>query len=42
MKLEQVYLQKVKDLGLTPDSLQIEAIKDLQEIIKQINTKKSS
>lgn len=41
MKLEQVYLQKVKDLGLTPDSLQIEAIKDLQEIIKQINTKKA-
>ncbi|AIT09486.1 ATPase [Candidatus Francisella endociliophora] len=42
MNLEQVYLQKVKELGLMADSLQIEAVKDLQEIIDQVNSKKTS
>lgn len=42
MKLEQIYLKKVKELDLMADSLQIEAVKDLQEIIDQMQSKKLS
>ena len=42
MGLKKVYFDKVKELGLQPDELQIEAIKELQEIIEQLNLKKIS
>ncbi|WP_150464866.1 cell division protein ZapE [Francisella sp. SYW-2] len=40
MKLENAYLQKVRELNLKVDSLQLEAIKNLQEIMNQISVDK--
>ncbi|AHB99321.1 ATPase [Francisella orientalis LADL 07-285A] len=36
MNLDDIYLQKVRELDLKVDSLQLEAIRSLQEIIDQI------
>lgn len=36
MNLDDIYLQKVRELDLKVDSLQLEAIRGLQEIIDQI------
>lgn len=40
MKLENIYLQRIRELDLRVDSLQLEAIKRLQQIVDQLNSKK--
>lgn len=42
MGLKKVYFDKVKELDLQPDTLQIQAIEDLQKIIEQLSSKKNS
>ncbi|ORU60127.1 AFG1/ZapE family ATPase, partial [Francisella tularensis] len=42
MKLENIYLQKIRELDLKVDSLQLEAIRRLQEIVDQLYSKKKS
>lgn len=42
MKLENIYLQRIRELDLRVDSLQLEAIRRLQEIVDQLNSKKKS
>ena len=42
MGLKKVYFDKVEELQLQPDELQIEAIQELQEIIEQLSLKKIS
>lgn len=41
MKLENIYLQKICELDLKVDSLQLEAIRRLQEIVDQLYSKKN-
>lgn len=41
MNLKRIYLEKVKELELKADPLQIQAINDLQEIINQLLSKKN-
>lgn len=42
MNLDDIYLQKVRELDLKVDSLQLEAIRSLQEIIDQILVNKKT
>ena len=42
MKLENIYLQRIHELDLRMDSLQLEAIRRLQEIVDQLNSKKKN
>lgn len=42
MGLKNVYFDKVKELSLQPDNIQIKAIEELQEIIEQLDSKKVS
>lgn len=37
MKLENIYLQRIREFDLRVDSLQLEAIRRLQEIVDQLN-----
>lgn len=41
MKLKNIYLQRIRELDLRVDSLQLEAIKRLQQIVDQLNSKKN-